>query len=66
MANRSPGAGEDLVHPSCFPAFSRARLAQAVPTYLAIVRRLVFDHLEREGVDVAKLAVAWQRIAQAT
>ncbi|MEC7051403.1 hypothetical protein RFN57_03675 [Streptomyces violaceochromogenes] len=51
---------------SCFAAFSRARLAQAVPTYLAIVRRLVFDHLEREGVDVAKLAAAWQRIAQAT
>ncbi|MEU9572321.1 hypothetical protein AB0D62_21075 [Streptomyces massasporeus] len=34
-----------------------------MPTYLAIVRR--FDHLEREGVDVAKLAAAWQRMAQA-
>ncbi|MEU5525096.1 hypothetical protein ABZ759_31805 [Streptomyces sp. NPDC047860] len=54
------------MHPVVFSAFSRACLEQAVPTYLAIVRRLVFDHLEREGVDVAKLAAAWQRVAQAT
>ncbi|CAL9630695.1 hypothetical protein SUDANB176_06073 [Streptomyces sp. enrichment culture] len=44
----------------------RACLEQAVPTCLGIVRRLVFGHLEREGVDVAKLAAAWQRMAQAT
>ncbi|CAM5266126.1 hypothetical protein [Streptomyces aurantiogriseus] len=42
----------------------RARLEQALPIYVATVRRLVLDHLEREDVDVARLAAAWQRMAQ--
>ncbi|WP_437054632.1 hypothetical protein [Streptomyces sp. enrichment culture] len=44
----------------------RARLEQAVPTHSGIGRGLVFDRLEREGVDVAELAAVWQRVDQPT
>jgi len=37
------------------------RLQQAWPTHLASVRRHIFDHLE--GLDLAKLAVAFNAIA---
>ncbi|MET8079187.1 MarR family transcriptional regulator [Streptomyces sp. NPDC005303] len=37
-----------------------ARLEQAVPVHVASVRRHLFDHLE--GVDLAKLATAFQHI----
>ncbi|WP_202918370.1 MarR family winged helix-turn-helix transcriptional regulator [Streptomyces cavernae] len=42
-----------------------ARLEQALPVYVATVRRLVLDHLHRETVDVAKLAAAWGPVAAA-
>jgi hypothetical protein len=38
----------------------RARLEQASPTYVTTARRLIFGHLESEGVDPAKLAAARQ------
>ncbi|MEV6845395.1 MarR family transcriptional regulator [Actinoplanes sp. NPDC051411] len=38
-----------------------ARLQEAWPTHLASVRRHIFDHLE--GIDLAKLATAFNEIA---
>lgn len=42
----------------------RARLEQALPVYVATLRRLILDHLHREDIDMAKLAAAWQRMAE--
>ncbi|MFJ9707303.1 MarR family winged helix-turn-helix transcriptional regulator [Streptomyces sp. NPDC101234] len=42
----------------------RTRLEQALPVYVATLRRLVLDHLHREDLDVGKLAAAWQRMAE--
>ncbi|MPY60529.1 MarR family winged helix-turn-helix transcriptional regulator [Streptomyces spongiae] len=39
-----------------------ARLEEAVPVHVASVRRRFFDQLD--GIDLGKLAVAFQRIAQ--